>query len=136
MKWGTHFDVATLEAKADKLEELASAADFWSDAENAQKILREVKELRKKSESFRNLEESYEEALVLVELAEEDGSDSLLPDIKTAMAAFVSAYDNLRTATLLSGEYDNNNAILSLHAGAGGTEACDWAAMLLRMYTR
>jgi len=112
------------------------AADFWNDAEGAQKVLREEKELRRRVESFRHLEESYEEALVLVELAAEDGGNDLLPDAKKAAAGFVAAYDNLRTATLLSGEYDNNNAILALHAGAGGTEACDWTAMLLRMYTR
>jgi len=72
----------------------------------------------------------------LLELAAEDDGDELLPEVRAAAAAFTTAYDNLRTATLLSGEYDGNNAILSLHAGAGGTEACDWAAMLLRMYTR
>ena len=72
----------------------------------------------------------------MLELADEEGGGELLPDIKAASSAFVTAYNNLRTATLLSGEYDMGNAILSLHAGAGGTEACDWAAMLLRMYTR
>ena len=72
----------------------------------------------------------------MLELAAEDDGDELLPEVRAAAAAFTTAYDNLRTATLLSGEYDGNNAILSLHAGAGGTEACDWAAMLLRMYTR
>lgn len=92
--------------------------------------------MRRKVENFRRLEGLYDDALLLVELAEEEGDDSLLPDIKKAAADFVAAYENLRTATLLSGEYDGNNAILSLHAGAGGTEACDWAAMLLRMYTR
>jgi len=71
-----------------------------------------------------------------LELADEDGGDDLLPDVKAAANAFTTAYNNLRTATLLSGEYDTHNAILSLHAGAGGTEACDWTAMLLRMYTR
>ena len=97
-------------------------------------MLREIKDLRKKSENFRNLEEAYDDALVMLELAEEDGD--ILPDAQTAASVFIRAFNNLRTATLLSGEYDNNNAILSLHAGAGGTEACDWASMLLRMYTR
>ena len=136
MKWGTHFDIATLEAKADKLLEKSGADGFWNDAENAQKILKEEKDLRKKIESFRSLEEAYEEALVLIELAEEEDDNSLLGDIKKASGDFITTYDNLRTATLLSGEYDKNNAILSLHAGAGGTEACDWVSMLLRMYTR
>ena len=136
MKWGDLFDVAGLEAKADGLAEKSTAEDFWNDTENAQRILKEEKELRKKAGTFRSLEESYEEALVLIEMAEEEGDSSLLPDIKRAAADFMTSYENLRTATLLSGEYDKNNAILSLHAGAGGTEACDWVGMLLRMYTR
>ena len=92
--------------------------------------------MRKRVEAFRALESMHEEALVLIEMAEEENDDSLLPDIKKTASGFMVAYDNLRTATLLSGEYDKNNAILSLHAGAGGTEACDWVGMLLRMYTR
>jgi len=99
-------------------------------------VLKEEKDMRKKVETFRALESMHEEALVLIEMAEEENDDSLLPDIKKTASGFVVAYDNLRTATLLSGEYDRNNAILSLHAGAGGTEACDWVGMLLRMYTR
>ena len=99
-------------------------------------MLKEEKDMRKKVETFRALESMHEEALVLIEMAEEENDDSLLPDIKKTASGFVVAYDNLRTATLLSGEYDRNNAILSLHAGAGGTEACDWVGMLLRMYTR
>ena len=136
MKWGDLFDVAGLEAKADKLLGKSGADGFWNDAEAAQKVLKEEKDLRKKAENFRGLEEAYDEVLVLIELAEEENDDSLLPDIKKAAADFVSSYESLRTATLLSGEYDKNNAILSLHAGAGGTEACDWVSMLLRMYTR
>ena len=116
--------------------EQSGADGFWNDAESAQKVLKEEKDLRKRAENFRSLEEAHDEALVLIELAEEEGDDSLLPDIKKAAADFMASYNNLRTATLLSGEYDKNNAILSLHAGAGGTEACDWVSMLLRMYTR
>ena len=136
MKWGNLFDVAGLEARADKLLEQSGADGFWNDAESAQKVLKEEKDLRKRAEGFRGLEEAYDDALVLIELAEEESDNSLLPDIKKAAAAFATAFDSLRTATLLSGEYDSNNAILSLHAGAGGTEACDWVSMLLRMYTR
>jgi len=99
-------------------------------------VLKEEKDMRKRVEAFRALESMHEEALVLIEMAEEENDDSLLPDIKKTASGFMVAYDNLRTATLLSGEYDKNNAILSLHAGAGGTEACDWVGMLLRMYTR
>lgn len=74
--------------------------------------------------------------MLLLQLAKEDGTDELLPDLKSAAESFESDFENFSTAILLGGEYDQNNAILSLHAGAGGTEACDWVAMLSRMYQR
>ena len=139
MKWGNLFDIAGLITKADKLLDSSFVEGFWNDVENAQSVLRQEKELRKKAASFQNVEKSYEDALVLIELALEEGGaalDDLLPDIKEAFNSFVSSFEALHTSTLLSGEYDKNSAILSLHAGAGGTEACDWVNMLLRMYTR
>jgi len=114
--------------------EQSSAPDFWNDSENAQKVLKEAKALRTRVEAYRVVEGLYEDAMLTIELAQEDSS--MAGDVRKAAADFVKAYDNLRTATLLSGEYDNSNVILSLHAGAGGTEACDWAGMLMRMYTR
>ena len=98
--------------------------------------MKEAKALQNKAKAFRKLEEAYEDALVLIELAKEEGEEELLPDIKTASADFEREFEAFSASILLSGEYDLNNCILSLHAGAGGTEACDWVAMLHRMYTR
>jgi len=135
-KWGTLFDVGGLEARAEELMERAAAPDFWADAAEAQKVLREAKVLRGRAAAFRRVEDMYDEAQILIELAAEDGGGDLLGDLKRATADFTAAFDDLRTTILLSGEFDANDVILSLHAGAGGTEACDWVAMLARMYTR
>ena len=134
-KWGTHFDIAGLEAKSEELTELSHAPDFWSDGARAQAVLKEAKALQNKVKAFRGLTEAYEDALLLIELAKDEG-DELLPDIKAAAADFERSFEAFSASILLSGEYDLNNCILSLHAGAGGTEACDWVAMLHRMYTR
>jgi len=128
--------VAGLEAKSEELTQLSHAPDFWNDGAKAQAVLKEAKALQNKAKAFRGLEEAYEDALILIELAREEGDEELLPDIKTAASVFEQAFEAFSASILLSGEYDLNNCILSLHAGAGGTEACDWVAMLHRMYTR
>ena len=119
-----------------ELEEKTSDPGLWNDMEAAQKILQEIKRLKSKIADFDSLNESYEEALVLIDLAEEEEDESLAGEIAEASRIFKSRYEELRIATLLSGQYDKNNAILTLNSGAGGTEACDWANMLLRMYSR
>jgi peptide chain release factor 2 len=135
-KWGTHFDVEGLIKRAQKLTEQSYAPDFWEDGANAQKVLKEAKELETRAGAFAKLQAAYEDVQVLIQLAREEGGEDLLPEIKEAAAAFEAEFHGFSAAILLSGEYDGNNAILSLHAGAGGTEACDWVAMLTRMYTR
>ena len=112
------------------------APNFWDDGANAQKVLKEAKELENRAKAFRRLEAAYEDALVLIQLAKEEGEEELLPDIKAVAADFEASFESFSASILLSGEYDQSNAILSLHAGQGGTEACDWVAMLHRMYTR
>lgn len=111
---------------------------FWEDGNAAQKLLREIKEIKFKAEGFRKIEGAFEEVLVLIELAQEVGvgDHELLPEIREGAESFIADFESFSATILLSGEYDQNNCILSLHAGAGGTEACDWVAMLLRMYTR
>jgi len=138
VKWGNLFDVVGLEQKAKKLTELSFAPDFWDDGAAAQSILKEVKALENKAKAFRKLEAAYEDVFVLIELAREDGESlgELLPEIKGAAADFEREFEGFSASILLSGEYDGSNCILSLHAGTGGTEACDWVAMLHRMYTR
>jgi peptide chain release factor 2 len=95
-----------------------------------------MKGLRAKTAGFYDVEKAYADVCEYVEIALMEGDGSVIPEIRGMMKEFVNAYDELRIATLLNGEYDGNNAILSLHSGAGGTEACDWAEMLMRMYSK
>jgi len=110
--------------------------DFWQDAASAQETLKRIKGLKSKVEEFHSLERLFDDAVTLVQLGLEENDANILGEAKTAAAGFFSAYEKVRIATLLGGEYDGNNAILSLHSGAGGTEANDWTNMLYRMYLR
>jgi len=123
-------------SKIEELEEQSSKQDFWNDMENSQKILKQMKELKNKVEGFRSLEAEYEDLTTLIELGLEENDDSIYKEALALAKKFTSDFDNLRISTLLSGEYDSNNAIVTLHSGAGGTEACDWVNMLFRMYSR
>ncbi len=109
---------------------------FWEEPEKSQEIMKELKGLRDQVDTIRGLYISYEDIGLLIEMAYEEEDASILPEIEEELAAFEEAYETLRIQTLLSGEYDKYHAIVTLHAGAGGTESCDWAAMLYRMYSR
>lgn len=109
---------------------------FWDNPENSQKIMKELKNLEDTVKSYEELEEQYEEIQVLLEMGYEENDPEVIPEIKETLEAFISKLDSMTIATLLSDEYDNSNAILRLNAGAGGTESCDWASMLYRMYCR
>ncbi|MDR1065425.1 MAG: peptide chain release factor 2 [Oscillospiraceae bacterium] len=124
------------ERELAELEKQSEAEGFWSDLESSQKNLRQSKHLRVKVESFGRLKRRYEDVTTLIEMAREEDDAELLPEIETELGAFETALEDARLATLLSGEHDGCAAILSFHAGAGGTEAQDWAQMLYRMYTR
>lgn len=110
--------------------------DFWDDPSKSQEVMKTLKGYKDKVEAYEDLSESYDDLLTMIELAEEEEDESLVDDIRSMKDAFVSEYDALRIKTLLSGPYDSHNAIMSIHAGAGGTESCDWASMLYRMYSR
>ena len=112
------------------------APDFWDDTETSQKKLKELKSYKDDVEVYRQLESGYEDIETLIEMGYEENDESILPEIEEELERLKKNYEELRIKTLLSGEYDKNDAILSLHAGAGGTESCDWAAMLFRMYSR
>lgn len=109
---------------------------FWDEPEESQKIMKELKDLKDQVETVEHLEQSYEDIGLLIEMAYEEEDESVLPEIEEELNAFEEGYESLRIQTLLSGEYDKYNAIVTLHAGAGGTESCDWASMLYRMYSR
>ena len=112
------------------------APDFWNDPEVSQNKMKEVKSLKDDVATYAALSAQYDDIETMIEMGYEENDPELIPEIDQMMKEFVQTYEGIRMKTLLSGEYDRNNAIVSLHAGAGGTESCDWAAMLYRMYTR
>lgn len=112
------------------------APDFWNDVEHSNEVMKTVKNLKDTLEAFELIESEFEEIGILIEMADEENDASLLPEIEETMNSFKTHFEALRIQTLLSGEFDKDNAILTLHAGAGGTESCDWTGMLYRMYTR
>ncbi|MEI6602315.1 MAG: peptide chain release factor 2 [Clostridia bacterium] len=120
----------------EELESKAGDPAFWGDLENSQKVLQRTKELKMKVERFEKQTQLCEDLMTLVEMGMEEDDASVLTEIKDGFAELKANYDKLMLETLLTGEYDKNNAILTLHAGAGGTEAQDWVEMLFRMYTR
>lgn len=110
--------------------------DFWSDAGSTQRVLQRSKALKDKISRYENLRARVEDLEVLIQLSDEEEDLSTLDEIVQEREDIERKIDEFRIETLLSGEYDRNSAIFTIHAGAGGTEACDWAEMLLRMYTR
>ncbi|MCR5797537.1 MAG: peptide chain release factor 2 [Eubacterium sp.] len=132
-------DSLGIESKTLRVEELEKnmeAPDFWDDADKATALTKEAKDLKDVIERADALKAKYDDTLTLIEMTYEDYDEELVSEIESEVKEFETELDDLRISTLLSGEYDNNNAILTLHAGAGGTESCDWASMLCRMYQR
>ncbi len=126
-----------LEAAAKEIEELEamSARDgFWNDVEKSQKVQKRLKTLKDKVERYEKLCASWDDLYTLCEMAIEENDASMLDELQRDFAVFSEKTEAMRLSTLLTGEYDANNAILTFHAGAGGTEAQDWASMLYRMY--
>ncbi|CCZ04882.1 Peptide chain release factor 2 [uncultured Eubacterium sp.] len=110
--------------------------DFWDDTEKSQNYMRELKNLKDTIEQFDKLSMQYEDIETLIQMGYEEEDPDIIPEIEKNFEEFKEEFEELRVSTLLSEEYDKNNAILTLHAGAGGTESCDWASMLSRMYQR
>jgi len=128
-------NLESAEKEIKKLEEETSKDGFWNDMQNSKKVLQQIKQLQNKVNNFKKLKEMWEELVLMCELALEEEDNSVLPEIMEGGDNLQKKLDEARLSTLLSGEYDKNNAIMSFHAGAGGTEAQDWAEMLYRMYT-
>ncbi len=135
-KLAAALDLEGARREVEELEEKSGDANFWNDLEASQKVLRRTKQLKNKLEHHAKLVSQWEDLTTLVEMAMEEDDASLLPEVEEGYAKLESALEEAQLATLLTGEYDASNAILSLHAGAGGTEAQDWCQMLYRMYTR
>ncbi|MGN0149578.1 MAG: peptide chain release factor 2 [Clostridia bacterium] len=127
-------DIAGALSEIEKLEAQSSQPDFWDDMENSQKVLQKTKQLKDKVDSFNSLKSLWEDTLVLIDLANEENDESMLPDVVSAVKEINETIDKMTLETLLNGPYDKSNAIMTFHAGAGGTEAQDWCQMLIRMY--
>ena len=130
------FDPAGLRAKIDKYTEESTKSGFWDDQEAAQNLLKNKKVLEDKLSEYDSLKSQLDDIEVMIELALEENDDSMADEIKELKETFESKLEQVKIKTLLTGEYDANNAILSIHAGSGGTDAQDWAEILYRMYVR
>lgn len=134
--WGIHFNIAKMNVKIEELDKQASMPEFWDDAQNSQKVLQKTKQLKDKLADYHKLVEDHSDLTLLIQMAEEENEASVVDEIIEGCNNLAKSYEDMRLETLLTGAYDKNNAILSLHAGAGGTEAQDWVQMLMRMYVR
>ena len=136
MKWGTHFDLANKKDRVEELEKTMEEPGFWDNPDHSTAVVQECKKLKTTIERYETLCNDREDMLTLIEIGEEEGDTDIVSEVAESLEEFKQQFEELRIETLLSGEYDKNNAILTLHAGAGGTESCDWASMLCRMYQR
>ena len=130
------FDVAELRGRLDQINRTTEEDGFWDDHEKAQKLLKDKKSVESKIDEYEELKKEFEDIGILIDLAQEEEDTSMVPEIQKSYEDYKKKFDDLRIKTLLNGEYDGSNAIISIHAGSGGTDAQDWAEMLLRMYTR
>ncbi len=133
---GDAMQIEELRKKTAELEESTTAAEFWNDQENSSKVLRVIKQNKDKIEKYEKLCERLDDNIALAEMAIEENEEGYVDEVREEMLAIDEEQERQRITLLLSGEYDKNNAIISFHPGAGGTEAQDWAQMLYRMITR
>ena len=129
-------NLASAAQELEMLESESAAPGFWDNLEKSQKVTQRMKQLQNKLEAQKRRESHWEDLLTLCEMGNEEEDGSLVPEVEEGYARLEQDMEEARLSTLLTGEYDNSNAILTIHAGAGGTEAQDWAQMLYRMYTR
>ncbi len=129
-------DIEGKEARIAELTKMTEEPGFWEDIQGSGKVMKEMKNLKDTIQDFEKLRSAYEDIEAMLEMAEEANDDELVEEAGQMLTEFSETFDEFRIATLLSGEFDTNNAVLTIHAGSGGTESCDWAQMLYRMYTR
>ena len=133
---GSALRVETLKEKAAELEAASLEPDFWNDAAKSTRVMQEIKQMKDTVEAYETLCSRLEDAVVLAEMAIEENDESSLDEVQAELDFVLKEEERMRIGVLLSGPYDKNNAIVSFHPGAGGTEAQDWASMLYRMYNR
>lgn len=130
------FDIAKISAKIEEFKKETSKENFWNDIENANKIVAELKRLEKKKKSFEDLQSEIQNLQELNEILREENDEELEVELAKSTKKLQKSIEELELTTLFTGKYDKNNAILTFHPGAGGTESQDWAEMLYRMYTK
>ena len=131
-----HFDITNLENELANLENQTNQAEFWSDSKNSSKILKRITELKNKVSQFKKVKTDLDNLIEIKNLLLQESDADLEKELETGINTLETELEKLETSTLLSGKYDISNAIITLHPGAGGTEAQDWVEMLYRMYTR
>ena len=129
------FDIASKEKALAELELKTQDAEFWSDTENSTKVLQEIKGLKNKVSSFKNLDVLIQDTKALIELGLEEKEESIIQEVRPSIKQITKSLEKLEISNLLSGKHDASNAIITIHPGAGGTESQDWAEMLYRMYS-
>lgn len=133
---GAHLDLESKHNRIEELEKEMEGANFWDDPKVSTEKTKELKSLKDDVNVYESLLSMYDEILDFIDMAISENDYDMIPEIQNEYKEFIEKYEALKMKTLLSGEYDFESAILTLHAGAGGTEACDWTSMLYRMYTR
>ncbi len=131
-----HFDISECKAKIDELEDQMNSPGFWDDIDRSQAVSKELNNIKAKLEKYNKFKAGLEDTALLIDLALEEEDQSIAGEILEQIAALEKEAEAMQLEAMLKGPYDKNNAIISLHAGAGGTESMDWTSMLLRMYTR
>jgi peptide chain release factor 2 len=136
MKWGLIFDVQGRERQVREYEETMAQSGFWDDPEAAQRVIEKLNSIKRPLVAWQNLASALEDLKVLLELGKEEKDEATIAEVKDELEDLTSMVEELEMTTLLGGTYDGNNAYVSIHSGAGGTEAQDWVQMLFRMYSR
>lgn len=130
------FDIQAKKERIEEIEGIMEEQGFWDNLTRSQEITKELKQLKDGLETIEHLQQKYEDLGTLIEMGEEENDASIVEEVEQETKEFIDEFEKTKIETLLSGEYDKNNAIVKINAGAGGTESCDWASMLYRMYTR
>ena len=136
MNYGGHFDPDKKNKRISDLESLMLDANFWNDKENSEKVVSELNSLKRSLSDISKVKSEINDALELIEMLKSDNNDDIKNELESNVSKYEDIVSNLEVEVLLNGEYDKCDSIIDIHPGAGGTESCDWASMLYRMYTR
>ena len=132
---GESLDLEKKSFRVEEIEGIMEEEGFWNDADKAQNYMKELKNLKDTIQEYNDLKTQFQDLYDLIDMVDEENDESMVPEVQAEFEKFTNNFEEVRLSTLLDGEFDKDNAIVTLHAGAGGTEACDWCSMLYRMYS-